>query len=143
MAKNKEMHDYYQKCVDDAKKLKESMEELIAKYIDINMLEDEDKYNYYKMVNEINAIEAKIKVQEYMMSIYNDRIAEYMPIYERESQETNANWLSVWSKACELAEQEPFSGYAMIVKGFPENASQELKNEVYKALNNQLTMRKK
>lgn len=138
MAKNKEMNAYFKKCLENFNLMRDAIKALIDEVDDIDSLDATEKYNYYKLVNELDTLEGKISVNEYMMELYEARIAEYMPIFEKESEETNLGWEDAWNKAKALAEKEPLGFFGITVHNYPEKADQELKNSVYKAIRKQL-----
>lgn len=144
MANMKEMNLRYKKTLESMEKLMKHISVLLSEKEDSDYEEPsgewdymEEKYQYLKLKVELNELEAKVAIQEYQMKLYQDRLDEYLPIFEEESQKVNMNWERVWESAKREAEKNPVGVFAMIVNGYPEDASQELKNETFKALTKQ------
>jgi hypothetical protein len=147
LQKNKQ---YYQDSLQHLKNLRDAITNLLIPEKEFEMLTDELIYAQRKMRCELDEVEAKIDVQQYHLKVYHDRIEAYMPVFEKESAETNAVWDETWKKSKDVAAKFPMSPLARVVENFPRDgeSNQEMKNEVFKVLKKQLagyeeTMRNK
>jgi hypothetical protein len=138
MAKNKQLYEYFKRCLEDSEELYCSVCNLIKEAGDYMLMEEADRYKYLSLVNERNKLEGRIENFRYMMDIYDTRIQNYTPIFERECAEANANWTQVYDKARAIAEQNPLSIFGLLLKDHSDALGQEHKNELYKALKTQL-----
>lgn len=150
MAKNTELYVQYRDSLKNLQALHNLIKNEADSYSQIDLDDEsadfETRYKIAKLRVEMDLCTAKIKVQEDMMNVYNDRIAEYRPIFEEESRITNENWNTVWEQAQSHAAKNPFSLLGMIVMTHQKNQDeaeselvrQERKNEAYKGMVEQL-----
>ena len=142
----KHNYDFFKTSIDDLTALAEitltvldKADELFASY---SPLIAELKKRQLRV--QLNEIQGKLNVHEHNLEIYENRVEMYKPVLEKETQEANKHWDMIWDQAVEIAKQAPMSLVAMVLNGYPkeqydpEMFSQELKNETYKTLRNQI-----
>lgn len=91
-------------------------------------------------------LEAMAERQEANMNIWDERVMLYAPVFEKQSQEVNANWDRVWEKAKVISQKNPDQiPLMMILKDYPQERqddpatfSQDVKNQAYLAADAQI-----
>lgn len=150
LSTNKRLLKQYTNAVESMTALRDHIKKIITGAETDGSLEtddDEAMYQYLKMKVELQELEAKISVQQYHKELYEARVEEYLPFFERDSAETNSNFDEVWEKAIEVATKYPKNKYAIVVgmivngyktvlddKSIDVMTKQELKNDTYKSL---------
>lgn len=141
------MVKYYEKCLSNYEKLKSHLEKMLVDFdslteLDLEEMDDADKYQYLKMKIELDELEGKIDVQRYQLELYQDHIEDYRPKFEMMSAEANKHWDNMIDKAYAYKGENPLSIITVILSGLEnlqEEMIQEYKNNVYFSLKEAFT----
>lgn len=129
--------EFFEKHIENLVHLKTAIEIELNKFS--SDVQDKLDFKYCTLMVQHDEICQKIKTCQLHLEVYSERLADYEKIYNRETEECVAGWNDVYDRAKEVVRKNPQSMLSLVLKDFdPQQASQELRNHVFKSMVSQL-----